>query len=99
MSEKISATEESPGVVSMIRWALQFMLYVYGGVVAVITFVWAIKAFQGEPNWIFAGTLLGVVGGLKGMTEWAKVVQKGHEKEIEIQEGLNNLSKEMNEEI
>lgn len=83
-----SNIEESPGVVSMMRWALRAMVYTYIAVVGIITIVWVIKSFIGEPNWIFAGTLIGIVGGLKGLTELFKVKQKEHEVRGEIEEAI-----------
>lgn len=82
----IKAVEESPGVVSMIRWVLRAMTYIYGFTVLVILSYWVYDAITGEPNWIFAGTFTGIVGALKGGTEVAKVFQKQQEVKTEIAE-------------
>lgn len=80
------AIEESPGVVSMMRWVLRAMTYIYGFTVATILGFWLYDAITGEPNWMFGLGVIGATGALKGVTEFAKVFQKHQEVKTEVAE-------------
>ena len=72
----VKLLEEAPGIVSMMRWALRAVVWTYIGVVVVIMVVWVVKAAIGEPNWTFASTFAGIIGGTMVLGMFSKVAQK-----------------------
>jgi len=87
MLQTIKAVEESSGVISMIRWVLRASTYIYGYTVFVVSGYWLYHAITTKnPDWIAGVSIMGTTGLMKGVSEFAKVMQKKEEVKGEIAE-------------